>query len=291
MRIVKGIKIMKQLLLIIVLMAFGINTAMAHYSLFTVSGDVRVESGGKTVKATKGQAVKATDLIIIPQGGKVEILNDLDKRVYTSIKPGKISVTKLMIEARGVAADNGANVASRMNLGRKTPKGSEKVYVEKGMVRRSLATYDPEGENMEMNAETLGRYVASRISEGSLSSGEDAPVPVESKRLPEGGLSFKMENTLQFPIYFNIIKITRGSKDDVNISPLGQPAGSYVVLPSQTLSREHFPMLDESEEQILVMTNCQYDVDKVIEEIVKALNDPALSISKDSSLPVYIHKI
>ncbi len=282
---------MMQRLLIILLLAFGINTAMAHYSLFTVVGDVQVESGGKTVKATKGQAVKATDLIIIPQGGKVEILNDLDKRVYTSIKPGKISVTKLMIEARGVAADNGANVAARMNLGRKTQKGAEKVYVEKGMVRRSLATYDPEGEQMEMDAETLGRYVASRISAGTLSSGEDAPVPVESKRLSEGGLSFKMENTLQFPIYFNIIKITKGSKDDVNISPLGQPAGSYVVLPQQTLSREHFPMLDENEEQILIMTNCQYDVDKVIEEIVKALNAPDLSTGNDSSLPVYIHKI
>lgn len=291
MKIIKGMTVMMQRLLIILLLTFGVNTAMAHYSLFTVVGDVQVESGGKTMKATKGQAVKATDLIIIPQGGKVEILNDLDKRVYTSIKPGKISVTKLMIEARGVAADNGANVASRMNLGRKSQKGAEKVYVEKGMVRRSLATYDPEGDQMEMNAETLGRYVASRFYGGTLSSGEDAPVPVESRRLSEGGLGFRMENTLQFPIYFNIIKISKGGKEGVDISPLGQPAGSYVVLPLQTLSREHFPMLDENEEQILVMTNCQYDVDKVIEEIVKALDAPDLSTSNDSSLPVYIHKL
>ncbi|MDE5808014.1 MAG: hypothetical protein K2H76_07830 [Muribaculaceae bacterium] len=275
-------------ILAILLLALSFGTAWAHYTLHTVVGDVKVESAGKTAAATKGQAVKATDYIIIPQGGKVEILNDLDKRVYTSIKPGKISVTKLMIEARGLASDNGANVASRMSLGRKSPKGSEKVYVEKGMVRRSLATYDPEGDMMEMDAETLGRYVASSIKDGSFSSGEGAPVSITSQRLPEGGIGFKMENTLQFPVYFNIIKLRKGDNSGVEISPLGQPAGSYVVLPSQTLSREHFPAISEDEVHLLVMANCQYDVDKVIEEIIKGLDDPSLTKDKSSSLPVYV---
>ncbi|MDE6027806.1 MAG: hypothetical protein K2G23_07035 [Muribaculaceae bacterium] len=275
-------------ILAILLLALSFGTAWAHYTLHTVVGDVKVESAGKTIAATKGQAVKATDYLIIPQGGKVEILNDLDKRVYTSIKPGKISVTKLMIEARGLASDNGANVASRMSLGRKSPKGSEKVYVEKGMVRRSLATYDPEGDMMEMDAETLGRYIASSIKDGFFSSGEDAPVSITSQRLPEGGIGFKMENTLQFPVYFNIIKLRKGDNSGVEISPLGQPAGSYVVLPSQTLSREHFPAISEDEVHLLVMANCQYDVDKVIEEIIKGLDDPSLTKDKSSSLPVYV---
>ncbi|MDE6296100.1 MAG: hypothetical protein K2M03_08560 [Muribaculaceae bacterium] len=278
-------------LLLILLLAIGIDTVMAHYTLHSVTGDVKVESAGKTEKAAAGRIVKATDYIIIPQGGKVEILNDIDKRIYTSIKPGKMSVTKLLIEARGVAADNGANVASRMSLGRKTQKGGEKVYVEKGMVRRSLATYDPEGEQMEMNAETLGRYVASRIAGGTLSSGEDAPVKVESSHPEGGGLGFMMENTLQFPVYFNIIKIGGNGKGDVNISPLGQPAGSYVVLPHQTLSREHFPALDGGEQHILIMTNCRYDVDKVIEETIKALNEGVTSAADEAALPVYIRTL
>ena len=114
-------------------------TASAHYTLHSVSGDVKVESGGKTVAAAKGMTVKAIDYIIIPKGGKVEILNDLDKRIYTSITPGRISVTRLMIDARGAASANAKNVASRMNLGRKSTNDSKNVYVEKGMVRRSLA--------------------------------------------------------------------------------------------------------------------------------------------------------
>lgn len=278
-------------LLLILLLAIGIDTVMAHYTLHSVTGDVKVESAGKTERATAGRTVRATDYIIIPQGGKVEILNDVDKRVYTSIKPGKMSVTKLLIEARGVAADNAGNVASRMSLGRKTQKGAEKVYVEKGMVRRSLATYDPEGEQMEMNAETLGRYVASRIASRTLSSGDDAPVIIESSHPDGGGLGFMMENTLQFPVYFNIIKIGRGGKEDINISPLGQPAGSYVVLPRQTLAREHFPALDENEIHILIMTNCRYDVDKVIEETVKALGEGASAGDEDAALPVYIRAL
>lgn len=144
---------MIQRLLIMLLFALGIGTASAHYTLHTVSGDVKVESGGKTVAAAKGQAVKATDYVIIPQGGKVEILNDLDKRIYTSIKPGKISVTKLMIEARGLASDNGANVASRMNIAGAPKKGKEKVFEEKGMVRRSQLVYDPDAEDCEMSGE------------------------------------------------------------------------------------------------------------------------------------------
>lgn len=161
---------MIQRLLIIILFALGIGTASAHYTLHTVSGDVKVESGGKVVAATKGQTVKATDYVIIPQGGKVEILNDLDKRIYTSIKPGKISVTKLMIEARGLASDNGANVASRMNIAGVPKKGKEKVFDGKGMVRRTQLVYDPNAEECgeetvaspeELAAEIVGCIVSS----------------------------------------------------------------------------------------------------------------------------------
>ena len=78
---------------------------------------------------------------------------------------------------------------------------------------------------------------------------------------------------------------------DVNISPLGQPAGSYVVLPCQTLSREHFPAIDANEEHILIMTNCRYDVDRVIEETIKALNEGVPVSDDEATLPVYIRKL
>lgn len=277
----------QRFLLVLSLMMLSM-TVSAHYSIHSVSGEVKVESGGKTLPASKGMAVKAIDYIVIPKGGKVEIYNDLDKRVYTSITPGRTSVTKLMIAARGAASDNTGNVASRMSLGRQKGGESKNVYVEKGMVRRSLAVYDPDGDMMEMDAETLGRFVASRILGNLKATSDESPVDLTSGRLENGGLGFRLENTLQFPVYFNILRVSGGSRPTVEISQLGQPAGSYVVLPQQTLSRQHFPEIPEGETHMIVVTNCQYDVDKVIEEITKAMADESSLDETAKDLPVYV---
>ena len=270
------------------IMAVCSMIAGAHYTLHSVSGDIKVESGGKTLAAKPGMTVKPIDFIIIPKGGKVEILNDVDKRIYTSITPGRFSVTKLMIDARGTASNNTANVASRMSLGRKTGNDGKNVYVDKGMVRRSLAVYDPEGDMMEMDAVTLGQFVASRLLTGKYESDEPSPVTLTKSHLDEGGLGFRLENTLQIPVYFNILRVIRGEKPSVEISQLGQPAGSYIVLPQQSISREHFPSVSADETHIIVMTNCQYDVDRVIEEIAKAFDNPGDISVQSSDLPVYI---
>lgn len=266
-------------------MIFSSVAASAHYTVHDVVGNVTVESGGKSVTLTKGMTLKATDQIVIPAGGKVEILNTVDKRIYSSIKAGKTSVTRLLIDARGVASDNSANVASRMQLGRKEQKGDQKVYVEKGMVRRSLAVYDPEGDGMELDASTLGACLAGLIKGGKLVSGDEAPVRLNSERLRDGGLGFKVENTLSFPVYFNIIRLKEDG--ELEISPLGQPAGSYVLLPRQTMSREHFPAIPEGEKQLIIMANCQYDIDRVIEEAQKALSN-GTSSDGTGDLPVFV---
>ncbi len=261
--------------------------ATARYTVHNVTGQVTIESRGKTVAATKGLQVNASDLINIPAGAEVEIYNELDKRIYTSVKSGRFTVTRLMIDARGVASDNSANVASRMRFGAKD-KGDEqrRVYVEKGMVRRSLAVYDPEGEGVQMDAVTLGRFLAARLRSNGLADVAAPPVKVEHSGSEETGLTFRVENTLDFPVYFNIIRLKGSGNGDVEISPVGQPAGSYVLLPRQSLSREHFSPLGPGEKHVLVMTHCQYDIDEVIEEMAKAAGTAPRS-NDGEALPVY----
>lgn len=281
---------MQRILTLIMLLVTAV-ACYAHYTIHSVSGDVKVESAGKTAVATKGMQVKPTDNLVIPQGGKVEILNDLDKRIYTSIKPGKFSVTRLMIDARGVASDNAANVARNMRFGKKEQKGEGNVYVEKGMVRRSLAAYDPEGDGVEMDAATLGHFIAMNILADKVSDEEEAPADVKSGKLSGGGLGFRVENNGTFPIYFNVLKITRDGNITPAISELGQPAGSYVLLPRQSMAREHYPSIPSGEEHLMIMTNCQYDIDRVTEEIEKALADNSLLPLPDTTLPVFIKKM
>lgn len=279
---------MLQRLFFILFLVIGAFSSSAHYTLHDVVGDVKIESGGRILSAQKGMDVKANDYIVIPKGGKVDIYNTLDKRIYSSVKAGKTTVTRLMIEARGVASDNGANVASRMQLGRKDHKGDNKVYVEKGMVRRSLAIYDPDGEDIELDAAAIGNYVASLIAGGDLKSKEAAPVDISSHATKEGGLAFRVENTLEFPVYFNIMKVKKGENPIVEISQLGQPAGSYVLLPHQTILREHLSELPDNETHVMVMSNCQYDIDKVIEEIENIISRGSDIGERAKDLPIYV---
>lgn len=199
---------MRKIILILgllVLSAVGMN---AHYSIHTTSRGVKVENATSTKDATKGMMVKATDYVIIPTGGVVEIYNELDKRIYRSTDTGKISITRLMMDARKSASDNRQTVTSRLRFGKggaKTDNGN-RVYVEKGMVRRSLAVYDPEAENIQMDSRTLGRYLAARIlSENGVTSSA-MPVSVTHGAVDGEGLYFRVVNNIDFPVYFNICK-------------------------------------------------------------------------------------
>ncbi|MDE6391827.1 MAG: hypothetical protein K2L59_00970 [Muribaculaceae bacterium] len=109
-----------------------------HYSIHSATKGVTIESAGRTVTATEGMSLNATDCLNIPENGKAEVFNSLDKRIYSSIRPGKISVTKLIIEARQSATDKLAGIGDKIKLGRSQTPSGKRVYVEKGMVRRTL---------------------------------------------------------------------------------------------------------------------------------------------------------
>lgn len=133
---------MNRLLLTFILIVAGAALSAAqNYTLHSTTPAVKVVSAGKTADAKKGMKVKGTDVLVIPDGGVVEVYNEFDKRIYRSLRPGKVSVTKLLIEARQVAADNSKNVGNRLNLG-KNGSGGKQAYAEKGMVTREFCEAD-----------------------------------------------------------------------------------------------------------------------------------------------------
>ena len=281
---------MRKLLLILLLVT--VFPVCARYSLHSVSNGVKIESSGKQSDAVSGITVKPSDYLIIPKGGKVEVYNDLDKRIYTSVAEGKISVTRLLIDARSAAANNGNAVASRLRFGKKSESGGQRLYVEKGMVKRSLGIFDPEGEKMVADPSLIAKFIAARIASESDQLRDSLPVPAEHAAPAEGGMTFEVRNTIGFPVYFNIVKIRKnGEKMNVRISEVGQPAGVYVLLPDQTLGRGHYASVPEDELHLMVMTHCQFDIDEMIEELDKALKAPAADTSPFSSLPIYLMKL
>lgn len=286
---------MRKFILTLILSLLATLTVSAHYTIHSLTKGVKVESGGAQKAAAKGMTLKATDYVIIPAGGEVEIHNALDKRIYRSTGTGKISVTRLMIEARKAAADNGKSVASRLRFGKKgSSDNSSRVYVEKGMVRRSLATYDPEAENIQMDSRTLGRYLARRLRSAAGLDATGMPVSLTHGKIDGSGLYFRAVNNIEFPVYFNILKIGNNGSNpapEVGISPLGQPDGSYVLLPGQAMTRENFADLPEGESHIIVMTHCRYDIDEVMDEIGKAMAEGDCAEEPDSQLPIYVMRL
>lgn len=131
----------KYLLTLFCAIACAMMAQAQNYSVHTTTPSVKVVSGNTTTEAKKGMKLKGTDTLVIPEGGLVEIYNDFDKRVYKSLRPGRVSVTKLLIEARQVAADNSKNVSGRLNLG-KNGSGGRQAYAEKGMVTRDICVAD-----------------------------------------------------------------------------------------------------------------------------------------------------
>ncbi len=280
---------MRKFIVIIIVTLFP-TVLWAHYSIHSVSGKVKVESGGKRQECVKGMSLKASDYLIIPAGGKVKIYNDLDKVIYSSVSDGKISVTRLMIDAREAASDNRGNVTSRLRFGKKSSPGNKRLYVEKGMVKRSLGRHDPEGEKIVADPGAIARHIASRLFSTEEFKPDILPAKVEKETPSEGGMRFKVWNTLDFPIYFNIVKVVRNaSKTRISISEVGQPAGLYVLLPGQTLSREHFVPVPENEKHLMVMTHSQFDVDDMIEQLETYLNEGEIpTAGTESVMPLYL---
>lgn len=269
---------MKHLFSLIAVILCSIS-AMAHYSIHSATPGVKIESSGKSSDATKGTEIKANDFLVIPEGGVVEIYNDLDKNIYKSLSSGKISVTRLMIDAKKMASDNSKNVASRLRL--KKDGGSEsegeKIYVEKGMVRRSLAVFDPEADNLQVNSRSLGRMIARFINSSDSTGFNDVAVNISKGTVDSIGVFFRIVNTLEFPVYFNVLKFDNTPQQGlrkVEISMLGQPDGSYVLLPGQAMTRESFSALPSDERHLLVVTHVRYDLDEVVDETGNAISNP-----------------
>ncbi|MCH5226123.1 MAG: hypothetical protein J1D77_08975 [Muribaculaceae bacterium] len=285
---------MKKLLTLLVFMAC-ITAIRAHYSIHSASKDVLIESGGKQAPAKPGIEVKANDYLIIPEGQEVEIYNDLDKNIYKSLSSGKISVTRLMIDAKKMASNNNKNVASRLSLAKNSNSvEGEKIYTEKGMVRRSLAVFDPEAENIQINSKTLGQLIANFILNHDSSNFQNVDVELTNGKLDTEGYFFRVVNNQDFPVYFNVMKfdlMPETPDGKMEISVLGQPDGNYVLLPGQAITRETFSSLPEDERHFLVMTHFRYELDEVIEETANSLSNPDSIPSSSLSFPLLIKSL
>lgn len=276
---------MKKLILITLVSLLSTFTAMAKYTIHSSKGDVRIERNGQLTPIQKGMEVFATDNIHIPQGAKVEILNSVNSKIFSSTRAGEFNVAHIIINAQIKANDHGANVGSNLQMTRLgTSKNKNPMWVQKGKVTRTMEQYDPTADKMTADPTHLGNWIAANIN---TTTEKSFPVTVIHNATGDSGLSFRLENTIDFPVYFNIIKIHGDSIATADISELGQPMGSYVVLPGQAISREQFGGLQPGNRHILVLTPFYFDIDELIPKIRKAASK-ATTVTDDDETSAYI---
>lgn len=255
--------------------------AAADYNVKSVSGEVLLLKHGKNIKVTTGMTLDPNDYLQIAEGSKVEILNTGDSKLYSIDTAGLERVARLIFQARRDAGSKSASVNSNLRIKRaKQPEGV--VYVEMGKVTRSLAVYDPEAENMQMDADKLAAKLYTQLRDSL-----DAPSPAEAlaltRRIEPDGLSFMVENTLDHPVYFNIFKIS-ATDGSVTISELGQPVGCYAILPTQFLAREQTSGINPSELHIMLMSDYYFDIDQVLSKLNVLLDSKAEIEANDVNL-------
>lgn len=277
---------MKKLLLLSFISSLTTFAAVAQYSVHSLSGDIKLKKGMQYVTVTKGMQLSAADVLELGEDAAIEIFNASNSQTYKCTKPGSSSVSGIMISATSLAANKGKSIRDNMNFSRSSASGTGHVYVESGMVKRSMATYDPEARNIEVDPRELSRFVVNALRNPEAPESQ-CPAAFTHSPNPDGGLSFSIGNTLSSPIYFNVIKVADSETSKISISELGQPSGSYVLLPAQTLSREQLAPLPENERHILIMTHFNFDVDKLIEHIEASMQSGDNS-TPDSALNVYM---
>ncbi|MDE6267953.1 MAG: hypothetical protein K2M04_02600 [Muribaculaceae bacterium] len=263
----------------------------AHFKVFSVKGDVMVKQSGKTEKAVEGADISPAAIIIIPDGGSVEILDTRDSKTYKSTTPGQHSPSNIIFEARKQSVGTVSAVNRNLKIGRSgsSTDRDQVVYLAKGKVTRTLENYDPASDTLQIDNEMLGRFVARQLSRPESVNRQQFPVAIDSKQTPDGVLQLSVRNTLAFPVYFNVLKIDSSDPAaPVRLSEIGQPVGCYVLLPNQVTTRIQLADIDPDSRHFVVMAHYYFEVDRMLDAVNEARDSQS---DAPLDLPVYLHAL
>ena len=269
--------------MVVVMLAVAIG-ASAHYKIFAVKGDVSLKHGRETGKAVVDAQVRPADVIIVGQDASVELLDTRDSKTYKVSKPGQYSPSSIVFEARRQSVETTSAVNRNLRIGKSGNPDKQVVYLAKGKVTRALQNYDPHSDTLQIDNKMLGHYVKSMIAKAGALESQKFPVPVKSERTPDGGMKLRIANNIQFPLYFNVLRINPDGT--VSLAEIGQPVGSYVLLPNQELMRSQSRDIDEDNRYLVLMAHYYFEVDQLLEAINDS-TEPAAAPSGD--LPVYLY--
>lgn len=251
-------------MLMLVALLTGAAEAAAQYSIYSFAGDVQVKHAGKVVSAANDLKITTADRIIVGANSSVQILNGRDSRIYACTTPGEHTLSGIMLDAE--SETNSSTLHRRLSMAKgEAQEGT--MYVEKGKVTRALAVFDPEARGVQTDPDALARFIASTLKAGEYKPGA---FPAEFVNA-DGAFGFSFANTGNEPLYINVIKVNPDDAASVDISELGQPVGSYVILPGQTIARTQPKSPAGDQKHILIATHYYCSIDDLVEALRNAI--------------------
>lgn len=239
------------------------SDSSAALQIYKVKGNVTVKNKAKTVKATRRATVSAADMLNIPAGASVDILDSESHRIYSSISTGKMTVKSLIEKAESNAANITRNINKKVMAAMADNAGDKRTgYDVIGMAIHETDAIAhppvvlPDGVSylsyLLDSAKDPDSTHQSYISLRTLSvAGEDVDF--------ETPFNFVLHNSMRQPLYFNII-----GKDDKDHFSLLFPQNPIAAPKTETIAEEYCYLPgDESQAYVAIASDVDFSVEDV----------------------------
>lgn len=235
----------KQLLAATFLTAFAVllaPKAVAALQIYKVKGEVTVKSKDKTVKAQRRAAVAANDVLTVPAGGSVDILDSETHRIYSSTQMGKMTVKSLMKKAESQAANITRNI-NRKVISAVADNATQKRsgYDAMGMAIHETDAVVPTLIDIPDGISYLSYLLANPTEPDSA---HQSFISLACRQIeqedhsPDGAFNFVLHNSTAQPLYFNIVEKDekKGLRLFFRRNPIASPKSDtaveeYIYLP------------------------------------------------------------
>lgn len=222
----------QHMLILLIIMATSI-TMYGAYTVHSVAGDVKLVTKGEKVRLKKGMTLHPSDVVEITKGGLLEILNDLDSKIYTCDKPGQLSVMRLMLDAKKSAGDNQGTIGGRISLGKSAGPG-QTIFEEKGMVLRSILIAGDEDRTTGLSAGKLSKRLHSLV--------ENVPGTVGIAVVDDRD-TVTLNNDVHFPM-MSVFKLHQALAVADRLERSGNTLDSTIYIPATDMDRDTWsPMM------------------------------------------------
>lgn len=245
----------------------------ADFQIYKTKGNVSVLRGQKSIPTARRTVLKSTDMLSIPSGASMDILDSNSRRIYSSTQSGKMDVQTLIEKARRQSSSITSNINKKvMAAVADNAKGDSRGYDVIGMAihETDALAVPPVALNDNQS------YLSYLIEETDVYEGLHQKfitlkmVPTDGDALtPDSPFNFELLNSTALPLYFNVIECSKGD----NIA-LFFTQNLMVAPKSETLASTYTYLPDKSEKGYIAIASDKDFTPDDVRKLLQAGYDP-----------------